>query len=68
MAKKTPLEGDLTTLKEKIRARVAGAEHPQGDASLRSLRKRLKRAQRKRQSLAGRKRQAMGKTGAAEQT
>ncbi|MBD0306335.1 MAG: hypothetical protein ICV76_07260, partial [Nitrospiraceae bacterium] len=52
MAKKTPLEADLTTLKDKIKARVAGEEHPQGDASLRSLRKRLKRAQRKRRSLA----------------
>ncbi|MER3422839.1 MAG: hypothetical protein C4293_06010 [Nitrospiraceae bacterium] len=49
MAKKTPLETDIARLKEKVRTKAASTDNPEGDASLRSLRKRLKRAQRKRQ-------------------
>ena len=68
MAKKTALETDLATLKEKFTARVAEAENPKSDSKLRSLHKRLKRAQRKRRSLAAKMRNAMGKAGASEKT
>lgn len=47
MAKKRSLKDDATTLKEKARTAVKGVENPEGDAKVRSLRKRLKRAQRK---------------------
>lgn len=67
MAKKTPLETDEARLKKKVRERLAGAENPEGDAAMRALHKRLKRAQRKRRSLATRLRHAAGKkTGTAE--
>jgi hypothetical protein len=65
MAKKTPLETDLARLKEKLKARAAGADNPEGDPKLRALHKRLKRAQRNRRSEAMRKRHAMGKAGLA---
>lgn len=68
MAKKTPLETDIARLKEKVRTKAASTDNPEGDASLRSLRKRLKRAQRKRRKQAIRKRHAhaMGKKGEAK--
>ena len=47
MAKKRSLQDDATTLKEKARASVKDTENPEGDARIRSLRKRLKRTQRK---------------------
>lgn len=61
MGKKTAGETDEVRLKKKVAERGAGAEHPEGKAALRSLKKRLKRVQRKRRSLAARKRRATGK-------
>lgn len=60
MAKKTPLEADMARLQKKISEKRAVAEQ-QDATTLRSLQKRLKRAQRKRRRLATRKRHAMGK-------
>jgi hypothetical protein len=65
MAKKPSLETDLSRLKEKVRTRIAATENPEGDPKLRSLHKRLKRAQRKQRNEAMRKRHAMGKAGEA---
>ncbi len=59
--KKTPLETDITRLKEKVGARKATTENAKRDASLRALRKRLKRVQRKRRTLASRLARAQGK-------
>lgn len=62
MAQKKPSAGDdMTRLKTKIAERRAAAEKPGGDASLRALRKRLKRAQRKKRALALRLSRALGK-------
>ena len=47
MSKKRSLKDDATTLKEKSRTLIKGSENPEGDPKVRSLRKRLKRAQRK---------------------
>lgn len=47
MAKKRSLTDDAKKLKEKSRMSVKENENPEGDARVRSLRKRLKRAQRK---------------------
>jgi len=47
MAKKRSLKDDATTLKEKFLISKKEIENPEGDARVRSLRKRLKRAQRK---------------------
>lgn len=66
MAKKIPLETDIARLKEKVRAKAASTDNPEGDASFRALRKRLKRAQRKRRRQVIRKGQAMGKKGEAK--
>ncbi len=67
MAPKAPQKTDEARLKKKVRERLAGTENPEGNAALRALHKRLKRAQRKRRSLASRLRHAAGKkTEAAE--
>ncbi len=47
MASKRALKDDASSLKEKIRTSMANVENPKGDANVRTLRKRLKRAQRK---------------------
>lgn len=60
MAKKKSAESDETRLKKKVTAKLAGHENPEGDATLRALRKRLKREQRKRRALALRKKHAAG--------
>jgi len=60
MAKRQTAESDETRLKKKIAAKLAGHSNPEGDAALRSLRKRLKREQRKRRALALRKKRAAG--------
>lgn len=66
MAKKRAAEPEEVKLKKKITAKLGGHTDPQGDAALRSLRKRLKREQRKRRALAQRKKRAAGsKTEAA---
>lgn len=61
MAKKTLVETDEARLKKKVRERLIGTENPEGNAALRALHKRLKRAQRKRRSLVIRLRHATGK-------
>ena len=60
MAKKNAPESDEARLKKKITEKLAGHGNPEGDAALRSLRKRLKREQRKRRALALRKKHAAG--------
>jgi len=65
MAKKRTAEPDEVKLKKKIGAKLTNHGNPQGDAALRSLRKRLKREQRKRRALAQRKKRAAGSKGAA---
>lgn len=61
MGKRTTAESDETRLKKKVTAKLTGHKGPDGDATLRALRKRLKRAQRKRRALALRKKRAAGK-------
>ncbi len=60
MAKKKAAESDEARLKKKITTKLTGHGNPEGDAALRSLRKRLKREQRKRRALALRKKHAAG--------
>jgi hypothetical protein len=66
MAKKTPLETDMARLQKKVREQRAAGESTEGNSKLRSLHKRLKRAQRKRRRLATRKQHAMGKKAGAQ--
>jgi len=62
MAKqKDSLDTDIHRLREKVAARKAKAENAEGDASLRALHKRLKRAQRRKRALALRLTHAQGK-------
>ena len=61
MAKKRPLEADMARLQKKVAEQRTAAESIIGNPKLRSLHKRLKRAQRKKRKLATRKRHAMGK-------
>jgi hypothetical protein len=65
MAKKRAAEPDEVKLKKKIAAKLTDHSNPEGDAALRSLRKRLKREQRRRRALAQRKKRAAGSKGAA---
>lgn len=60
MPKKQVAESDEAGLKKKIAAKLANHSNPEGDAAMRSLRKRLKREQRKRRALALRKKHATG--------
>ena len=60
MARKQSGESNEARLKKKITEKVANDSNPQGDAAMRSLRKRLKREQRKRRALALRKKHAGG--------
>ena len=60
MAKKQTLESDETRLKKKIAQKLSNHSKPEGDAAMRSLRKRLKREQRKRRALALRRKHAGG--------
>jgi hypothetical protein len=60
MAKKQAGESDEATLKKKIATKLSGHKNPEGDAALRTLRKRLKREQRKRRAVALRKKHAAG--------
>ncbi|HSF68331.1 MAG TPA: hypothetical protein VLA67_12990 [Nitrospiraceae bacterium] len=64
MAKKTASESDEARLQKKVTAKLTGHKNSEEDATLRSLRKRLKRAQRKRRALALRKQHAAGKKSA----
>jgi hypothetical protein len=65
MAKKSGPENDETRLAKRVRERLAGHENPEGDAAVRKLRKRLKRAQRRRRKLALRRQHAMKKQAAS---
>ena len=67
MAKKTPLETDMARLQKKVAEQRTGGERTEGNAQLRSLHKRLKRAQRKKRRLTARKRHAMGQQTAGAQ-
>jgi hypothetical protein len=60
MARRQSAESDEARLKKKIGEKLANHSNPEGDAAMRSLRKRLKREQRKRRSLALRKKHAGG--------
>ena len=60
MPKKQAVESDEVRLKKKVAAKLANHNNPEGDAAMRSLRKRLKREQRKRRALALRKQHASG--------
>ena len=67
MGKKKPVgDADIKRLKSKIAERVGATEKALGDTPLRSLRKRLKRAQRKRRALAVRLAHARGKKSEAK--
>ncbi len=59
--KKDTVDTDIKRLKEKVGARKAKTENAEGDAALRALHKRLKRAQRKKRALAFRLARAQGK-------
>ncbi len=63
MAKRRSVEEDQTALQEKVRTALGKTENPEGDDSLRALRKRLKRSQRKIRGRAARIAQAAGKKG-----
>lgn len=63
MAKKTTAESQEVTLKKKIAGKMTGHTNPEGDAAIRSLRKRLKREQRRRRALTLRKKHAAGSKG-----
>jgi hypothetical protein len=65
MAKKTAGESDETRLKKKVAAKVAENKSPKEDEALRSLQKRLRRAQRKRRALALRKKNSASQKTAA---
>jgi hypothetical protein len=60
MAKKQTAESDESRLKKNIAQKLANQANPEGDASMRSLRKRLKREQRRRRALALRRKHAGG--------
>jgi hypothetical protein len=59
--KKTPAEADITQLKTKVIERAKASAKSDGDPALRSLHKRLKRAQRKQRAIASRKAHASAK-------
>jgi hypothetical protein len=63
MGKKTTAENEEARLKKKIAGKMSGHANPEGDAAVRSLRKRLKREQRRRRALALRKKHAAGSKG-----
>jgi hypothetical protein len=65
MAKKTASESDETRLKKKVAAKLADNKNSKEDEALRSLQKRLRRAQRKRRALALRKKNSASQKTAA---
>ena len=58
---KDPSEQDIVRLKAKVTERKKTAENAEGDAGLRALHKRLKRAQRKKRAMSLRLLHAQGK-------
>lgn len=65
MAKKRAQESDEVKLKKKLATKTTNHSNLEGDAAVRSLKKRLKREQRKRRALAQRKKRAAGSKAAA---
>ena len=59
--KKSPVEADITRLKGKVAERKKAVANAEGDAALRALHKRLKRAQRRMRASAIRLAHARGK-------
>ena len=66
MAKKTPLETDMARLQKKVAEQRTAAKDPGDNLKLRSLHKRLKRAQRKKRRLITLKQHAMGNKAGAQ--
>jgi len=62
MKRKDSSQQDEARLEKKVAERRKGVDNAEGDGALRSLKKRLKRAQRRRRTLATRLRHAAGKT------
>ena len=58
MAKSRSLDEDKQILQKKVQERAAASENPERDVAIRSLHKRLKRAQRKLRGLKTREQQA----------
>jgi hypothetical protein len=66
MAKRRSLQEDATTLKTKLRKSLTSSENPEGDSTIRSLRKRLRRVQRKVRTVKRREEQRKSKKAVAE--
>ena len=66
MAKRRSLQEDATTLKTKVRKSLTNSDNPEGDSTIRSLRKRLRRAQRKVRTAKRREDQRTSKKAVAE--
>lgn len=66
MAKRRSLQEDTVALKTKVRESSANSENPEGNPAIRSLRKRLKRAQRKVRAAKHREAFRAAKTAAAK--
>jgi hypothetical protein len=47
MAKRRSLQEDASTLKTKVKKSLTSSDNPEGDSTIRALRKRLRRVQRK---------------------
>jgi hypothetical protein len=66
MAKRRSLQEDATTLKTKVRKSLTNSDNPEGDSTIRSLRKRLRRVQRKVRTAKRREEQRKSKKVVAE--
>lgn len=66
MAKRRSLQEDATSLKTKATKSLAGNDNPEGDSTIRSLRKRLRRVQRKVRTAKRREEQRKSKKVVAE--
>jgi hypothetical protein len=66
MAQRRPLQEDATTLKAKVKKSLRGNDNPEGDSAIRSLRKRLRRAQRKIRTVKRREAQRKSKKAGTE--
>jgi hypothetical protein len=66
MAKRRSLQEDATSLKTKVTKSLAGSDNPEGDSTIRSLRKRLRRVQRKVRTAKRREEQRKSKKVVAE--
>lgn len=66
MAKRRSLQEDATTLKTKVEQSLSNSDNPEGDSTIRSLRKRLRRTQRKIRKAKRREDQRTAKKAASE--